>query len=147
MTGVPSVTGNRSRYSSMTPRQVMRSILAFDPHHARHCANDIQLAQIVDGGGKGGVGRSVADEYEARVVAAAVLPDVGDADVVVAERLSHPGEDTRLIDHIETDVVAGERFTHRQHRQPGVRGLSGATGAPQLVARDGDEVAEHRACR
>src|SRR5437763_3810286 len=47
-TGVASVTGRRSRYSSMTPRHsraVIRSSLSFDLLHAQHAADGVHGLQ------------------------------------------------------------------------------------------------------
>ena len=85
--------------------------------------------RLLDGRGELRVGGLVGDDDELGVVAAALLADGLDRDVVLGERGRDRGEHARAVVDVDRDVVAGEGLAHRQHRPVGVRRLAGAAGA------------------
>ena len=65
--------------------------------------------------------------------------------LVLGERGRDPREDAGAVGDVEADVVARHGLAHRTQPQVGVRRLPRAAAAGDLVPRDGDDVAEHRA--
>ena len=66
---------------------------------------------------------------------------------ILGEHRGDLREDTGLVRHVEADVVARGRVPHGLRGKRGVGRLARTTSARDLVARHGDQVAEHRARR
>ena len=86
-------------------------------------------AQRLDGGGQVGVAGAVRDHDQLGVVAATLLADGLDRDVVLGEGQRHGGEHAGLVVDVDLHVVAGLGLPHRHHPQVGVRRLAGAADA------------------
>src|SRR6478735_7676513 len=130
ITGVASVTGSRSRYSSISPR---------------HCAHGVHGSQFFDRRREGRVGGDMGDDDESRVVAVALLTNVLDRHPVLGERRGDLGEHAGLVRDSQADVVTGPGLPDRLDRQVGVGRLTWSAVAGDAMARDGDDVAEHGA--
>ena len=88
--------------------------------------------------------RWVTTTREASPSVLALLADRVDRYAVLGEDRRDLGEHARLVGHVEADVVPRHHVAHGAHGQLGVRGLAGSGGLGELVAADGDEVAEDR---
>src|SRR5438874_7306651 len=87
-TGVLSVTGSRSRYSSMTPRHRGTALFLFalDAHHRDNLGDGVERAELVDGGLQIRLATAVGHHDELRLVAVALLPYRPYGDAVLPER-------------------------------------------------------------
>ena len=150
-TGVSSVMGRKSRYSSMTPRQpavtgplLVVGPLADDAEHAAHPVHGLVPAQLVDGGEQIPLAGHVGEEDQPGLVGQADLLHGPDRDVVVAEDVGHGGQHAGAVGHVHAEVEGRPQVVLRHDRGAGaLRRRRGRAG--QQVARGVDEVAEHGA--
>ena len=114
--GVPSGSGSQSRYSSITPRHWCRGRCPLVGAHSASPSTRITedtsrtsaiVAQRLDRGRQRLVGGAVGDHDELGVVAAALLADGLDRDVVLGEGLRDRGEHAGAVVDVDRDVVAG----------------------------------------
>src|SRR5438270_8107305 len=117
-TGVLSVTGSRSRYSSMTPRHRGTALLLFalDTHHRDDLGDGVERAELVDGGLEVRLASAVRDHHELCLVPVAFLPDRADRDVVRAERAGYLRENTGQILHRQQQVVLRYHIVDWMHQ-------------------------------
>src|ERR1043166_1529664 len=154
-TGVRSVTGRNFRYSSITPRQrfIALFVLALDPDQGGGLGDKghaIDRSQCrLDMALRGGMG---LDHDRNRLpFAPSLLEDGRDTDTAPAQLPCNLRQDAGAVQHHKTEVIERADFFHRPHpkRTPLVLLERSGWDSPyrpfQQIARDGDEIADHRA--
>jgi hypothetical protein len=70
---------------------------------------------LIDGGAQGGITRAMGANYQTRIIAMTFLVHHLDAHTVVSESRGNAGEYTRLVCHVQVDVVLSLRLPNRKH--------------------------------
>ena len=123
---------------------------SFHAKHAVDALHHVEVGKRRNGFRQRGVGGPVGDDDDARaapltaLVDHALLADLGDADLALAEFGCHRGQHAGPVGDVHVDVVAGGDEADRRDRQLGVLGLARAAATLHPVAGGHHQIAHHR---